>query len=82
MIWHAESINALDPETGQGVLDGPARGRNFEMSIMTPRQDGDTSSPAATAATGVVLKLAADKPDGQGASGAGKKTNRPSTRST
>ena len=40
IIWHPESINALDPETGQLLWTQPYTSR-MGLSIPTPRQQGD-----------------------------------------
>jgi outer membrane protein assembly factor BamB len=61
VIWHGESINGLDPETGKpfwSVELKPA----FAMAIATPRQAGDFLFASGYNAT-VLLKLASDKPE-------------------
>ncbi|MSR52892.1 MAG: pyrrolo-quinoline quinone [Gemmataceae bacterium] len=62
LIWHATSLNSLDPETGKkhwSVLVQAA----YKMSIMTPRKDGNLLYVAGEGANGVMMKLAADKPE-------------------
>jgi outer membrane protein assembly factor BamB len=39
VIWHAESVNGLDPQTGRLLWSVPLE-TNYAMSIMTPRQLG------------------------------------------
>ena len=39
VIWHAESVNGLDPETGRPLWSVPLD-PNYAMSIVTPRQLG------------------------------------------
>jgi len=62
LIWHATSLNSLDPETGKkhwSVLVQAA----YKMSIMTPRKDGNLLYVAGEGANGVMMKLVADKPE-------------------
>src|SRR5262249_56829231 len=40
VIWHAQSINGLNPQTGEKYWSVPLEPQ-FGMSIMTPRQAGD-----------------------------------------
>lgn len=61
VIWHAQSINGLEPLTGKLLWQvnlEPAYG----MSIMVPRQVGDKLFAAGIGGAGLVLKL-----DGDGA---------------
>ncbi len=60
VIWHAQSINGLDPESGKlfwSVGLEPYRG----MAIMAPRQQGDKLFAAGIGGAGVVLKLEGGK---------------------
>jgi outer membrane protein assembly factor BamB len=62
LIWNAESLNGLDPETGAlywTVPIAPANG----MSIMMPVRSGDVVYVGARVNQGVAVKLAADKPE-------------------
>jgi outer membrane protein assembly factor BamB len=61
VIWHAESINGLDPETGKVYWTVPID-PNFGMSIMTPRKEGDFLFAGAIEMKAVMLKLTTDKP--------------------
>jgi outer membrane protein assembly factor BamB len=63
LIWHATSINALDPATGKKYWTVPIQVGQFKTSIMTPRKDGDLLYVAGEGANGVMIKLAADRPD-------------------
>ncbi len=61
LIWHAESINGLDPETGKpywSVPCAPIAG----MSIMTPRKYGDYLFVSGMFQASVLIKLASDRP--------------------
>jgi outer membrane protein assembly factor BamB len=64
LIWHATSINSLDPETGKKYWNVPIEA-DYKMSIMTPRKDGDLLYVAGEGTKGVMIKLAADKPEGK-----------------
>jgi outer membrane protein assembly factor BamB len=61
IIWHAESINGLDPETGKVWWSIPLA-PDFGMAIMAPRQSGDYLFAAGIDKKGALLKLARDKP--------------------
>ncbi len=61
VIWHATSINGLDPETGKVYWSVPLD-PNFAMAIATPRQVGDTLF-ATGYGKAVLLDLAKDKPE-------------------
>jgi len=61
LIWHSESLNALDPETGKVLWSTPLAAR-MAMGIMAPRQGGDYLYAGAVWGTGVALKLDASKP--------------------
>jgi len=74
LIWHATSINALDPATGKKYWTVPLQVGNYKTSIMTPRKDGDLLYAAGEGVHGVMIQLAADKPDAKEL-WRGKKTN-------
>ena len=61
LIWHAEAINSLDPETGKVYWSVPLE-PNYGMAIMAPRQSGDYLFAGGIGCKAVLLKLAADKP--------------------
>lgn len=61
LIWDAEKINSLDPETGK-VFWSVELQADYNMSIMAPRQVGDLLFAAGYGHKGVLLKLNADKP--------------------
>ena len=61
LIWHAESLNSLNPETGRLYWTFPFE-TDFTMSIMTPRQAGDVLFIGGNLGKSVLLKLAADRP--------------------
>jgi len=61
VIWHGQSINGLDPLTGD-VYWSVGLEPLFAMSIMAPRQEGDRLFAAGIGGAGVVLKLDREKP--------------------
>lgn len=61
IIWHATSINGLNPETGEKYWSVPIQCSN-DMSIMAPRKEGDFLFAGGNGAKAVLLKLATDKP--------------------
>ncbi|QEL18673.1 PQQ-binding-like beta-propeller repeat protein [Limnoglobus roseus] len=60
LIWHAESINGLNPETGEKYWSVPLA-PSYGMSIMAPRKAGDLLYVGGNGAS-AVLKLDAEKP--------------------
>jgi outer membrane protein assembly factor BamB len=61
LIWDAEVLNSLDPETGKPYW-AFALAPNYAMSIMSPRKFGDYLYAAGIGNKGAMLKLASDKP--------------------
>jgi outer membrane protein assembly factor BamB len=61
LIWHAESLNSIDPETGKPYWSVPLT-PNAGMSIAEPRKYGDYLFASAAFNAAVLLKLHADKP--------------------
>ena len=61
IIWHAESINGLDPASGQVFWSVPLK-PNAGMSITTPRQLGPYLLASGYGDVGVLLKLDDAKP--------------------
>jgi hypothetical protein len=61
LIWHAESINGLDPETGKAYWSVPLEPK-YGMSIMVPRRLGDYLFASGIGEVGALLKLARDRP--------------------
>jgi len=61
LIWHAESLNSLNPETGEVYWSVPLE-PSFGMAIMAPRQLGDLLFAGGIGGKSVLLKLTADKP--------------------
>lgn len=61
LIWHAESLNSLAPETGKLFWSVPLE-PSFGMSIMAPRQLGDRLFAGGIGGKSVLVKLAADRP--------------------
>jgi outer membrane protein assembly factor BamB len=60
IIWHAEAVNGLDPETGKLYWSHPLKTYQG-MSIATPRLTGDELYLTAYPNTSVMLRLAADQ---------------------
>jgi outer membrane protein assembly factor BamB len=56
LIWHATSINALDPETGKKYWTVPCEAA-YKMSIMTPRGDGKHLFIGGEGGNGVLMEL-------------------------
>jgi len=61
ILWHSESINSLDPETGKVYWSVPLA-PDYSMSIMAPRKLGDYLYAGGIDKKAVLLKLAADRP--------------------
>jgi outer membrane protein assembly factor BamB len=61
IVWHAESLNSLDPQTGK-VYWSEAFTSQAGMSIATPRHAGDLLLISAFYNGAMVMKLDADKP--------------------
>ena len=61
IIWHAEAVNALDPETGKVYWSEPWVIRSG-MSIATPRQSGDQLFLTAFYNGAALFQLDRDKP--------------------
>ena len=61
LVWHPESLNSLNPETGALYWSVPLV-PDFGMAIMAPRQLGDLLFAGGIGGKSVLLKLAADKP--------------------
>jgi len=61
LIWHAEAINSLDPETGKVYWSVPLV-PEFGMAIMAPRKSGDVLFAGGIGGKSVLLKLASDRP--------------------
>lgn len=61
LIWHPQSINGLDPETGKVYWSVPLA-PNYGMSIMAPRKSGDYLFASGIGSVGALLKLDKDKP--------------------
>lgn len=61
LVWHPESLNSLDPETGKAYWSVKQETVNG-TSIMAPRVLGDQIFLGAWQRKGLLLKLDADKP--------------------
>lgn len=61
IIWHPESINGLDPESGTVYWSVPLK-PGYGMSIAAPRKSGDYLFASGIGNVGALLKLDRDKP--------------------
>jgi outer membrane protein assembly factor BamB len=61
VIWHAEAINGLDPETGRAWWSVPLD-PNYAMSIATPRQSGAYLFAGGIVNKSVLLRLGTAQP--------------------
>jgi outer membrane protein assembly factor BamB len=61
VVWSSESVNGLDPDTGEKYWSVPLA-PDFGMSIAAPRKQGDYLFAGGIGFKAVLLKLAADKP--------------------
>ena len=61
VIWHADAINGLDPETGKVFWSVPLK-PSYAMSIATPRKYGDHLFASGIGHKGALLKLDRDRP--------------------
>jgi outer membrane protein assembly factor BamB len=61
IVWHAEALASLDPETGKTYWSEPVNAY-AAMSISTPRKAGDQLFITAAMSTAILLRLAADRP--------------------
>lgn len=60
LIWHAEALNALDPETGTVFWSQPLQ-PSFGMSITAPRKYGDLLFAGGIGSVAAAFKLASDR---------------------
>jgi outer membrane protein assembly factor BamB len=61
VIWHAEAINGLDPQTGQVYWSVPLDA-NYAMGIATPRQSGQYLFAGGIVNKSALLQLGAEQP--------------------
>jgi outer membrane protein assembly factor BamB len=61
LIWHAESLNSLDPETGKPYWEHPLKPQ-YGMSITAPRKLGDLLYASGIGDVCTVLRLAKERP--------------------
>ena len=62
LIWHPESLNALNPMSGEVYWTFDLK-PNYNMSITVPRKQGDLLFASAIGHVGVLLKLTEGKPE-------------------
>ena len=61
LIWHPQSLNCLNPETGEVYWSEPLAPQ-YEMSIAAPVKSGDYLYTSGIGSVGLLLKLSRDKP--------------------
>ncbi len=64
IIWDADQLNALDPESGEIYWSVPLK-PNYGMSIMAPRQAGNLLFASGMGRVAALIELDADHPFGQ-----------------
>lgn len=62
IVWHPESVNALDPDTGKIVWTYPITPVRSGMTIPSPRQSGDRLFLTSFYNGSLMLRLDADQP--------------------
>jgi len=62
VIWLPETINGLNPETGEVYWSQPLK-PDYNMSIMSPRKEGNYLFASGIGNVGALFELATDKPD-------------------
>ncbi|MGL6074956.1 MAG: PQQ-binding-like beta-propeller repeat protein [Fimbriiglobus sp.] len=73
LIWHAKSVNSLDPLNGKKYWSSPLE-PNYGMSIMMPRLSGDLLFAGGIGGKSLTLRLHSDQPEVTEVS-RGKRTN-------
>ncbi len=61
LIWDADKLNSLNPETGKVYWSKPLK-PSYGMSIMAPQMSGDLLFASGIGKVGAVFKLAQDQP--------------------
>lgn len=61
LIWDADNLNGLNPETGEVYWSTPLK-PNYGMSIMVPRKSGDFLFASGIGNVGALFKLDAEEP--------------------
>jgi outer membrane protein assembly factor BamB len=61
LIWHAESINGLNPQTGAVYWTLPLQ-PDYGMAITRPQKQGDLLFAGGIGNVGALMRLASDKP--------------------
>src|ERR1043165_680913 len=62
IIWHPESVNALDPETGKVYWTYPHPAVRSAMTIPSPRKLGDLLFLTSFYNGSLMLRIGSDKP--------------------
>jgi outer membrane protein assembly factor BamB len=61
LIWDADKLNSLNPDTGKAYWSLPLK-PDFEMSIMAPRKEGNLLFASGIGNVGALIELASDEP--------------------
>ena len=61
IVWHAQSINSLNPKTGESLWSLPLK-PGYNMAVMTPRQHGRFLFASAIGYIGALIELDSQKP--------------------
>ena len=61
LIWHPESLNSLNPETGKAYWSVPLK-PDYSMSVTAPRLEGDYLYASGIGNVSALLKLNPEKP--------------------
>lgn len=61
LIWHADAINGLNPETGEVYWTEPLA-PSYKMAIMAPQKEGDLLFASGIGTIGACFRLDAKKP--------------------
>ncbi len=64
LIWHTQSLNSLNPETGAVYWSEPLE-PSYDMAIATPRQSGPYLFVGGIVLKSMMLKLKADSPSAE-----------------
>ena len=61
IVWHADAIESLDPQTGKPYWNVPLK-PSYEMAICRPQRSGDLLYASGIGSKSLMLQLTSDKP--------------------
>lgn len=64
LIWDADKLNSLNPETGKVYWSLPLK-PDFEMAIMAPRKEGNYLFASGIGNVGALIELSSDEPNAE-----------------